>query len=299
MGVTPTLPAVLARLRRPDVCHVFGFRDPLGTATALWCRARGIPYVLEPLGMFEPRVRKMALKRVLDRSALRPVVTGAAAIVATSQLERKAIVEAGAPADRVVVRGNGFPAPSAHEPGRLRREADIGDGEPLVLYVGRIAAGKGIESLLAVAGEPGDAHFVFVGPDDGHGVAAKLRDAAARNPRIHVLGPRVDTAGLYGDADLFVLPSEGESFGMVAAEAASAGVPVVVTDRCGIAEFLDGAALVVEPGAESVKQAVVAALADPSLRARLGDAGRDAAARNSWKAIVQRQEALYMIAVER
>jgi glycosyltransferase involved in cell wall biosynthesis len=196
----------------------------------------------------------------------------------------------------VVERANGFPAPREPQPGRLRREAGIGDDELLVLYVGRIAAGKGIEWLLAAAREAADAHFVFVGPDDGHGVAALLHDAAARNPRIHALGPRADTAGLYGDADLFVLPSEGESFGMVAAEAASAGVPVVVTDRCGIAEFLNEAALVVEAGAESVTQAVVAALADPLLRERLGEAGRDAAARNSWEAIVQRQEALYAVA---
>ena len=51
---------------------------------------------------------------------------------------------------------------------------------------------------------------------------------------------------LYPQADVFVLPSEGESFGMVAAEAAAAGTPVIVTDRCGIAGFFeDGEALVV------------------------------------------------------
>ena len=51
---------------------------------------------------------------------------------------------------------------------------------------------------------------------------------------------------LYADADVFVLPSAGESFGMVAAEAAAAGTAVVVTDQCGIAEWLspDGALVV-------------------------------------------------------
>jgi glycosyltransferase involved in cell wall biosynthesis len=293
MGVTPTLPAALAGIGRPDVCHVFGFRDPLGTATALWCRARGIPYVLEPLGMFEPRVRKLALKRMLDRSVLRPIVTGAAAIIATSEVEREAIVEAGAPADRVVVRGNGFPAPREPQPGRLRREAGIGDDELLVLYVGRIAAGKGIEFLLDAAHELPDAHFVFVGPDDGHGVAERVREGAAREPRIHMLGPRSDPLPLYADADVFVLPSEGESFGMVAAEAAAAGVPVVVTDRCGVAEFLGDAALIVPAASAPVVEAVRTLLADDSLRSRLAAAAAEASARNSWQRMVELQQQVY------
>jgi glycosyltransferase involved in cell wall biosynthesis len=297
MGVTPALPLALAGIRKPDVCHVFGFRDPLGTATAAWCRARGIPYVLEPLGMFEPRVRKIALKRVLDRSVFRPIVTGAAAIVATSPVERAAIVSAGAPADRVVVRGNGFPCPPEPQPGLLRRQAGIaGDGQ-LVLYVGRIAAGKGIEWLLAAAEQLPDVHFVFVGPDDGHGVASLLHDAAMRNSKIHILGKRGDALALYGDADLFVLPSEGESFGMVAAEAAAAGVPIVVTDRCGVAEFLADAAVVVAANENAIVRAVRETLADAGLRARLGAAAREAARRNSWAAMVELQERIYVAAM--
>src|SRR3954469_14901302 len=38
MGITPTLPVALARLHRPDVVHIFGFRDPVTTGTAAWCR---------------------------------------------------------------------------------------------------------------------------------------------------------------------------------------------------------------------------------------------------------------------
>ena len=73
MGFTPALPLVLARLPRPDVVHVMGLRDPLSTAAALWCRARRIPYVLEPLGMFRPRLRKVRLKRAFDAALGRPV----------------------------------------------------------------------------------------------------------------------------------------------------------------------------------------------------------------------------------
>src|SRR6266446_5055347 len=61
MGITPTLPLALARSQRPDVVHVFGFRDPVTTGTAAWCRLARVPYVFEPLGMFQPRLRKVLL----------------------------------------------------------------------------------------------------------------------------------------------------------------------------------------------------------------------------------------------
>ena len=54
MGITPTLPLELRRLARPDVTHVMGFRDPVTTGVAAWCRMRRVPYVFEPVGMFAP-----------------------------------------------------------------------------------------------------------------------------------------------------------------------------------------------------------------------------------------------------
>src|SRR5437763_5442824 len=111
MGVTPTLPLALARVKRPDVVHVFGFRDPVTTGTAAWCRLARVPYVFEPLGMFQPRLRKIALKRVLDATVYRSVVRGAAAVVVASERERADVVAGGVPAEKSVLRGNGFAAP--------------------------------------------------------------------------------------------------------------------------------------------------------------------------------------------
>src|SRR5438046_6630478 len=92
IGITPALPLALARLKRPDVVHVFGFRDPVTTGTAAWCRLARVPYVFEPLGMFAPRVRKLRLKRVLDSTLCSGVAAGAAAIVVVSNRERDDVV---------------------------------------------------------------------------------------------------------------------------------------------------------------------------------------------------------------
>jgi len=291
MGITPTLPVSLERLPRPDVAHVFGFRDVVTTATAAWCRVRRIPYVFEPLGMFEPRLRKVLLKRALDASLYRGVARGAAAVAVASERERDAVVARGVDPERVHVRGNGFPEPGNGRLafGDMRAQLGIGENDPLVLYVGRIAAGKGIEYLVEAARRIPRAHVVIVGPDDRHGTAV---DAAAN---VHVL-PATDEPplALYRQADVFVLPSAGESFGMVAAEAAAAGTAVIVSDRCGIASsFRDGEALVVPYDREAVVDAVQRVVADHELRARLARGALEAARRTSWDDVTDRQEAIY------
>jgi glycosyltransferase involved in cell wall biosynthesis len=290
MGITPTLPLALARLPRPDVAHIFGFRDVVTTGTAAWCRVRRIPYVFEPLGMFEPRLRKVLLKRALDASLYRGVARGAAAVAVASERERDSVVAGGVEAARVHVRGNGFPTP--HDDagnGDLRSRLGIEADDPLVLYVGRIAAGKGIEYLVEAARRIPHAHVVVVGPDDRHGMSVEPAE------NVHVL-PATDEPplALYRQADVFVLPSAGESFGMVAAEAAAAGTPVIVSDRCGIAgSFRDGEALVVPYDRDAVVDAVERVVTDDELRARLARGAIEAARRTTWDEVTDRQEAIY------
>jgi glycosyltransferase involved in cell wall biosynthesis len=297
MGITPTLPVALARLNRPDVVHVFGFRDPVTTGTAAWCRLARVPYVFEPLGMFEPRLRKVALKRLLDGTLYRGVARGAAAVVVASERERDAVVACGVPPEKVHVRGNGFPPPETGPgpgPGHVRHEFGIPDGSPVILYVGRIATGKGIDHLLAALHELPDAHLVIAGPDDRHGVSTE-------GERVHTLPVSEEPPHeLYPQADVFVLASAGESFGMVAAEAAAAGTPVIVSDRCGIATFFrDGEALIVPYEREAVVGAIRRVLADPSLREQLSRGGREAARRTSWDRVTDLQEQIYRAAASR
>ena len=105
---------------------------------------------------------------------------------------------------------------------------------------------------------------------------------------------------VYGDADVFVLPaeSERENFGMVVAEAASAGVATVVSDRAGIAELVGGrAALVVPPETAAIREALARLLGDDALRERLGQGGLELAAEMSRAAVVAMQESIYRRAI--
>jgi glycosyltransferase involved in cell wall biosynthesis len=239
--------------------------------------------------MFQPRLRKVLLKRALDATLYRGVARGAAAVVVASERERDDVLACGVPAENVHVRGNGFPEPDATPAnGGLREQLSIPAEAPLVLYVGRIASGKGIDHLLAAMRELPDAHLVIAGPDDRHGVSTD-------GDRVHTLPMSEEPPRhLYPQADVFVLASAGESFGMVAAEAAAAGTPVIVSDRCGIAGFFeDGEALVVPYDRDAVVGAIRRVLSDDTLREQLAHGGRAAARRTSWEHVTDVQERIY------
>jgi glycosyltransferase involved in cell wall biosynthesis len=305
MGLTPTVPLWLERRRRPDIVHVFGFRDPVGTAVAAWCRARRIPYVFEALGMFRPKLRKVGLKRALDASVYRHVPAGASRLVACSMIERREYIAGGVAPERICVRPNGFPEIAPGMPGFLRSRLGIADDEAIVLAVGRIADGKGLDHLIRAIAGLGAAHLAIVGSDDGHGTSARLRQLALQLSvvdRVHLVGPLTHdgVVAALADADVVALASAHESFGMAAAEAASAGKPILLTDRCGVAELLapDGA-LVTPYDAEAIRGGLERLLADPALRARLGARARRVSDEWSWARVVELQMMMYAEIVDR
>ena len=129
--------------------------------------------------------------------------------------------------------------------------------------------------------------------------SATLSDPATAG-RVHVLpatpGPPFD---LYRRADVFVLASGGENFGLVAAEAAAVGTPVVVSDRTGVASaFGEGEALVVPYDREATIAAIARVLDDEALRRSLGAGALRAARRKTWDAVADAQVAIYEEALE-
>jgi glycosyltransferase involved in cell wall biosynthesis len=306
IGFAPSLGPLLKELERPDVVHVFGFRDYIGTRSARWARAERIPYVFEGLGMIRPKLHKVALKTALDRTLYRGVVPGASVCVATSTRERSEYVDAGADPSRIVVRPNGFPAPfePAQRPGPLRRRLGLDGTVPLLLSVSRVDPSKGIDWAIRALPELDGAHLAVVGPDE-RGTSAELLELARElqvEARVHLVGPwpASEALDLYGDADVFVLASAYDSFGMAVAEAAAAGTVPVVTDRCGIADLLrDGGGVVVPYEEAALRAALAGLLADPELRARTAVGARGVAAEWPWSRIVRLQEDIYHEAMER
>ncbi|MCZ0736774.1 glycosyltransferase family 4 protein [Phreatobacter sp. AB_2022a] len=177
------------------------------------------------------------------------------------------------------------------EPGTAHASRAVGSPGPGVslLAVGAVSARKGYDRLVAALAplEALDWHLTIAGATDrAPSATAALRAAiteAGLGQRIRLAGPvdEGELAALYAGADLFVLASLFEGYGMVLTEAMAHGLAIVTTTGGAAAETVpDDAALKVAPGAVGpLSEALGAALADAGLRRRLGDAAFAAAGR--------------------
>ena len=305
--INPQLISFCARrLKHFDVVHVYGLYDLIGSVTAWCCRRRGIPYVLEPLGMFGPKVRSQQKKRLYDKLVGNALFSGAQIVVATSETERAELIDGGVPAEKIVLRRNGIELTEFENlpaRGSLRARLTLSDTAPLVLFLGRISFIKGLDLLVEAFARLPEAQrgvrLVIAGPDDDDGCAAAIAESIAKlqiGERVAVIGPLYGNERLqaFVDADVLVLPSRYESFGNVAAEAIACGTPALVTDQCGIAPLIkDRAALEVSADVDGLKNGLARLLEDGSLLADLRAGCAGVAQGLSWDEPVETMERLY------
>jgi glycosyltransferase involved in cell wall biosynthesis len=160
--------------------------------------------------------------------------------------------------------------------------------EPVVLFLGRVTAQKGPDLFLEAAARvvkvlPG-VKFVVAG--DGDLLRHTVERAAALGLARHVaftgfLG-RDDVERAYAEADVFVLSSLSEPFGLTALEAAARGVPVILTRQSGAAEVLPDALRVDAWDGEDLANKILAVLRRPALAQFLAREGRREARALTW-----------------
>ena len=226
-----------------DLAHIHALFSPISTAAAIVARRVGLPYILRPLGTLDPAdlQKKKQLKRLYAYLLERPNLAGAAAVHFTADQEAKVSERFGViTRDLVIPLGVSLPeTPIANV--TVRAQLGIPDDLPLLLFMSRIEPKKGLDLLipaleqLMAAGEA--FHFVLAGanPQDPYYEAAIKRQIQA-SP----LGDRTTFTGfvsgsqktaLLQSADLFVLPSYYENFGIAVAEAMAVGTPVVISNQ--------------------------------------------------------------------
>jgi D-inositol-3-phosphate glycosyltransferase len=172
---------------------------------------------------------------------------------------------------------------------QARRALALGKNGPLLLFVGRIQPLKGVEvavrTLAALGRDYPDARLVIVGGPSERVVA--LVDDLGLAARVDLVPPRPHEllSTYYRAADVCLVPSRSESFGLVALEAAACGTPVVASDVGGLRSLIDHGRtgfLVEEPNAESFAGWVRQVLAEPLLAERLSTGAVLRARRYTW-----------------
>jgi len=218
-----------------DLAHIHALFSPVSTAAATIARFKKLPYVMRPLGTLDPAdlQKKRWLKQLYGTLLERPNLNHAAAVHFTSVQEAKTSERFGAMTHDWVIP-LGVDLPPALPPATQT-------ATPHILFLSRIDRKKGLELLLPaltqLATEGVSFHLTIAGtnpqdPDYEKSILDRFQTAPLASPV--TLSGFVSGAAkwaLLRSADLFVLPSYYENFGIAVAEAMAAGVPVVISDR--------------------------------------------------------------------
>jgi len=234
------------------------------------------------------------------------IVGCADAVVASCSVEAQQLVDLyGANPDRIVTVAPGVDHAffSPGDRGQARRATRLEEAAPVVVFAGRIQPLKGptvaVEALAQIRSRGRDrlreTGLVLIGgPSGPHGDA----EMAEVERRIRVYGlddavrllppqPHERLSTYYRAADVCVVPSHSESFGLVALEAAACGIPVVASAVGGLTTLVDhGRTGYLVEGRDPADYAapLAALLGDPQTAARMGDAAASRAGDYTWKA---------------
>ncbi|HEV8114746.1 MAG TPA: glycosyltransferase [Acidimicrobiales bacterium] len=186
---------------------------------------------------------------------------------------------------------------------QARRAAGLPRDVPLLACIGRIQPLKGFDVAVRALGlldeRVPNAHLVIIGgPSGPEGEAEEDRlrtlvQAFGLKGRVHLLPPQPHEllSTFYRAADVVLVPSRSESFGLVALEAGACGTPVVASAVGGLTTLVDDGVtgfLVDNRDAAAFADAAATILGDPVLAAAMGDAAARRAARYTWPATAGR-----------
>lgn len=281
-----------------EIVHIHSLFLWPTTAAAFWCRRLQVPYVLRTAGFLDQismakrysGLYKSLTSRAKKWAYLNTIGKGdighAAALHFTSNAEMESAQRLNlSPKGYVLPLGIDLPTtvePSSENP-FLKRYPQL-NGKKIVLFLSRLDPIKGLdilaEALSSLSEKRRDFLLVIAGTgnleyeNDLHNLFDRygLSNAAIF---AGMVGPE-EKWDLLNIADIFVLPSRHENFGVAVLEAMATGTPVVISDQVGIHKEISavGAGLVTGLNPKQLKTAVERILDDPAEGAEMGRAGK-------------------------
>ena len=300
----------LIRDERIEVVHCHELRTVENLHVTPVAQRLGVPVVVSPHGTLPYHTGRSLVKQLWDRALGTRLLSrfdGVIALTAQEAEDARLVWRACGqelPDSAIAVVPNGvhltdFADLLPAEP--FRERWGLGTG-PVVLFLGRLHARKGVQLLIpafaAATRDQPEARLLIVGPDEGMRATlealARAEGVAAR-VRFTGLLTGEDKRAALAAADVFALPAVGEGFSMAALEALACGVPAVLTPGCHFPEVAEaGAGMVVPREVGALSEALGALLRDPARRAAMGQAARALVAeRYTWERVVAQLERAY------
>jgi glycosyltransferase involved in cell wall biosynthesis len=300
---------LLANRHQLDGVVLHGTYNPPNAGLARALRRAGIPYLFMP---HDPYVRELRdhhplRKAVYWRLFEKPLIEGARAVQLLDATHEAPLRELGCRVPVFSIPNGCDPAMlDALDPENTRRPGAV-EGETKLLYLGRMDRNhKGLDLLLDgfarfCAADPAAAaglRLVLTGNDWSDRAALESMTAALGiTGRVTFTGARREASiQLHSEADLVVLPSRFDGFGLTIVEAMLAARPVLVSRRAGVASHVElaGGGFLMDPTPESIQAALAAAMSRRSGWADLGEMNRDYVLHQlTWDQVAARTMAEY------
>lgn len=220
-------------------------------------------------------------------------------IVTVSEFTRNVVTEKhGADPEKVEVVHNGCDTyePPRHEPTLQGLKQQ---GKKIVLYHGRITIQKGVDHFIRAARRVVDVDpnviFVISGSGDMTNQIIEMVGAIGLSDNVLFAGALwfEDRDRMYQSADLIVMPSVSEPFGLVPLEALQHGTPSIISKQSGVAEVLSHALKVDFWDVEEMANQILSALRYPTMRQQIVKEGRWQMHSISWKKAAEKMKQIY------
>ena len=308
------LASLKSHIEQTDVLHLHTPWEPANLQLARIARQCGTPYIVSIHGMLDDWVMKTSAlkKRLFLRVGGRKMLQKAAAVHCTATAEATQV-------KRWIPKANIVVVPLVFDPSDYLDPPPTSDPDkhwpignsprPVILFLSRLHPKKGVDRLIraiSIVTETHDVRLIVAGSGDPN-YELQLQALVEEVQ----LGSHVEFVGfvegdrktsLYRIADMFVLPTSQENFGLVFPEAMACRVPVITTRGVDIWPELEesGGALIIEEDVASIAAAIIQLLDDATQRKQMGEAGRTwVGSTFTGDAVVNRYTDLYRKAINR
>lgn len=249
--ITPRMFKILIKtINHFDLIHIHEARSFQHMVIWWIARRRDIPFIIQGHGLLNKNFGGL-LRKAYDGFFNKNILRDAKKVIAVNKIETNDFPMYKIPKEKIEIIPNGidlseyFDLPAK---GAFKKKIGIDKDDKIILYLGRIHRIKGIDVLVkafaSVIRKLDDVRLVIVGPDDGY--LSKIQTLVEN---LRIVNNVIFTGPLYGsekieayvDADVYVLPSRYEIFGLSVIEAYSCGKPVIASRVGGLKDLvLDG-----------------------------------------------------------